>query len=144
MPATIPTTAPLTSFVTFSVISALASAISSRTSSCAFSVTSWTAWASSEVWRSAISVEQSLEDAGEHEGAGEGNADLHLRPLRGGQRLAGHGAVGRGLRDGLLDVGLRLLAGARGLLLGALGALAGLLLALGALLLLLARGLDLL
>ena len=43
----IPNTAPLISFVTLSVISALARATSSRTRSWTFSVTSWTARASS-------------------------------------------------------------------------------------------------
>src|SRR4051794_29254052 len=83
MPATIPTTAPLTSLVTFSVISALASSISSRTSSEARSETSWIARPSSDVVRSSgTSVHQSLEDAGDQEGAGEGRSDEHLGAVR--------------------------------------------------------------
>ena len=95
MPATIPTTAPLMSLVTFSVISALASSISSRTSSDARSETSWIARPSSEVdGLVGHSVHQSLEDAGEHEGAGEGGADQDLGAVGAFGRLgAGRCAV---------------------------------------------------
>src|SRR3954451_19808084 len=81
MPAATPTAMPLASRLTFWVISALASAISSLTSSCSFSLTSWTALPRSEGSFSAKSVHQSLEDAGHHERADERDADQHLRAL---------------------------------------------------------------
>src|SRR5690349_2781568 len=98
IPAATPIAMPLASRVTFKVISALASAISSLTSSWSFSLTSWTALPRSEGSFSANSVHQSLEDAGDQEGAGERGADQHLRALeRPGLRRDGLdlGAAGR-------------------------------------------------
>ena len=90
MPAAAPTAAPLASPVTFSVISALASAISSRTSSEAFSVTSWIALRELGclVVRHA-SVDQPLEDAGDQEGAREGDPGDAPRAARAGSARAG-------------------------------------------------------
>src|SRR5690348_1429445 len=113
IPAVTPTATPRAMRLSFWVISALASAISSLTSSWSFSLTSWTALPRSEGSFSTNSVHQSLEDAGDQEGAGERGADQHLRALerpglgrRGGLDL---GAAGRG-RDGR-RVGLRAEAG---------------------------------
>ena len=83
-PAAAPIAAPLARPVTFSVTSALASAISSRTSSEAFSVTSWIAFASSDVVWSGILVDQPLEDAGDQERAGEGDPRERPRAARAG------------------------------------------------------------
>src|ERR1700754_4308391 len=105
------TNTPLARPVSFCVTSALASAISSRTSSDAFSLTSWMAWPSSDVSWSVmgLSVEDALQDAGDHERAGEGQAHLDLGALEGAVG-GGHpvvvlatgrvGAAGRGRRRG--------------------------------------------
>src|SRR4051812_38123052 len=114
-PAAAPIAAPRASPVSFSVSSALASAISSLTSSLALSPTSSTATSSSDLPRSANSVHQPLEDAGEQEGAGEGDPRDDLRPLERAlrvRRAPDRLPVGAGGRRGRGRIGLRAHAGA--------------------------------
>src|SRR4051812_44953798 len=111
-----PITAPLMSLVTFWVSSAFARAISSRMRSCAFSVTSWTAWPS---WEVSWSGAKGPQDFRQDKGCGERDPHLDLGAVAErqiGERVAGRCAVGlrgaggwslRSLRGGGCRPGLR-------------------------------------